>query len=168
LQAFDRAWNPRPTVFVDTAFPAALGGGAQTEVVANVVNAVRTVATDDVSFLWAIPEDMDRSRALDVRVIWSKADVAVTNVTFTGTFGSFATDLALAAAATAFDTVIGAQAGIAVADAVRRGNWGTINGNTLTDAKVWLVINIDTTTLGAGITNADIYGLDLRYWRRMI
>lgn len=169
MEAMNLAWNPRPTVFITADLPAALNVLAGlVEIVTDVVRAPRLVAAEDISFPWRLPEDLDRSKAINVRVVWSKPDTATTNVTFVGTYRGFAVDTAFAAAATAFDTVIGAQAGLATANVVRNGNWGVINGNAFASTDVWGAFMIDATTLGAGITNVDIYGIEVRYYRRFI
>jgi hypothetical protein len=169
MHAFREWWVERPTVFVGPTYPAAWNSAAgPTEIVADVANAIRLVSGEDITFPWRIPQELDRDRAIDLRVLWSKPDTAVTNVTFVATYKAIAADAAFAAAATAVDTAIGAQAGLATANVVREGNWGTIAATAIASTATWLEIMIDATTLGVGITNADIYGIEIRYYRRFV
>lgn len=96
-----------------------------------------TTAADGIEFCGMIPFDCDVTKPIGVRAWWTSEAAAVGDrtITFAATYKTFAADAALAAADTALNTVIAAQAPKGTSKALQQGNRGIINANTITTAK---------------------------------
>lgn len=91
-------------------------------------------AGDDMRHLMPVPQDWSRNHPVNVRMIWSSEAAAVGNRTITWKFlyGLLIPGTtAIAAPATALDTVITPQAPVGVAHTLERGNKGVINPSAL-------------------------------------
>ena len=118
-----------------------------------------------------ISPDIDLSKDIDMRVLWSNSDPAATGSALfactyeiltigTSTIGAGEPDDAL-------DTVITTDVDLA-ANVTNLSPWGTIAGGTITvaaeDNMLIVKCNVDLTT----IANATVYGLQIRHYRKFL
>jgi hypothetical protein len=144
--------------------PAAVAEIATAEVGGFTVAA----SSDSVSFLWEIPIDMDLSKELNFRAMWSQNAAAAAagtgDVVFLYGAKTTGTD-AVAIAATAFSTDGGSSANVA-ADVPMWSNWSTINGSVITDESEddFLIVMMAATL--ATITDMTLYAAQSKYYRK--
>jgi hypothetical protein len=127
---------------------------------------------DSFGVLWTLPVDIDTDKQIDFRVIWSNSEAAGTgSLTLTGAYTALTLGTtAVAVGGTAFDTTWDGQADLA-ANVIRATGWGSIDAGTSAiqsleggDDLIALHVKGTLTT----ISNADIYKVQARYYRKWL
>lgn len=158
----------------DTNIDSPIGLGAGTPAFAEIntseLGGFTLDANDEsVSALVPLPSDIDVSKAVRIRVLWSNSEAAGTGgATFTCVYTplTVGTD-AIAVGATALDTVITADVDLA-ANVLNWSPWGTITGGTLTDTPGDDVMAVKCAVTLDTIANATVYGFQMDYYREYI
>lgn len=125
-------------------------------------------AGDSVSHMMLVPRKWDLTEAIKIAVVWSCSNTdAGGTVTWLVTYKSIAEGDALAAAATALDTVIGADTDDTTAYGLNVTSFGVINANTLT-RDTFITINVemdavDASVIVAGTDTIVLHGIIIEY-----
>jgi hypothetical protein len=149
-----------------------LDGGASLAVVGALTwkGALLATAADGVQFGGAIPYDLDRTKPVGVRAQWAHqaAAVGARTITFTALYKTYGPGAAMAAAATALDTVIAAQAPTAGATAVfQYGTRGIIAAGKVQPTDLFWAFRVTMSAFNAAFTeNKYLLGLELDYMPR--
>jgi len=148
--------------------------GAGTPAVAEIATAevggfTLDADNESVSMFWELPLDIDLSKELNFRVLWSNSQSAATGSGrhyFVYGAITVGTD-AIAVAATAADTDAANQADLA-ANIPQWNGWNTIDGASISDTPGddFLIVKcyVDLTT----ITNSTIYCYQSRFYRKWL
>lgn len=124
-------------------------------------------AADDVRHTMIVPSHWNRHHDIGVRVIWSSEAAAVGDRDVTWKFLYLELTpgtTALAAPATALDTVITAQAPAGTAKVIERGNQGIIAANSIADAALYWSFLVEMDAIDAAFTeNVYLLGVEFEY-----
>ena len=131
---------------------------------------------DSMATLLALPDDVDVEAPIDLAIVWSSDQASADTYTWTILFSDVTlngTSGLDTAGATALNTVLVQDTGIATASIAQRTEWGTINGGVIggTIEDDHLVNVLMTATTNGGTVSTDLviwYGLMVRYMPKSI
>jgi len=132
------------------------------------VGGFTVTGTDSVSFLWALPLDIDLAQAIDFRALWSDS-----SATAAGTGQIIFTYLpvvsgttAIAVATSAMTTDGAAVADNAAANVPLWSAWSSLAGATLTGTPGDDLLIVKAASTLVTITDLTMYMFQIRYYRR--
>lgn len=164
---------------IDGVTAAGVGGGVGDPVFAEVgttgvCGLWLQVDADTHTWMLALPDDVDVKKGIELALIWSSDQTTGDAYTFTLLYSELTVNVtAIIAGATALDTPIAADTGIATASAVQQTAWGVINGGSLSgvfsDGYLHTLTLVCTSLGGTPATDVVLlHGVVMRYKPRKV
>lgn len=148
---------------------ASTGVGDAPEAEASTLSAVglHMDAGDEHDWFWSLPNDLNTQHAIYFRVKYSSASAtAADDRTWIVLYDLIEEDAAMAIGTTALDTAIAAETDNGTANAWQWSAWGTLDGNTVSEANVqggdFMAINLELDVDDAS-EEMNMYGIEISY-----